>query len=257
VIMRIISFCADGIQKAAASGFYDWVVDQDADFICVQNLQAQEYDLHDDVFFPQGYNPYFFDAVDKNKNGVAIYCRDLPKAIMTGLGFVDFDMEGLYIQADFQNISIGSLLAPSAFQQDSEAAAKKKRFFELLQAHLSKIRNKKREFVICGNWNMAHRPEDVQDQRANQSTSGFLPEEQQWMDQLYTNIGYVDAFREVNQDSDEFTWWPKGNRDKDGWRVDLQVASEGLKPLVEYGAIYKNQEFSSHAPVIMDFDYEL
>ena len=176
---------------------------------------------------------------------------------MTGLGFMDFDMDGLYIQADFQNISIGSLLAPSAYHQGAEAIARKKHFFELFQAHLSKVKHKRREFIICGNWNMAHRPEDVQDQQANQSTSGFLPEEQQWMDQLYTNIGYVDAFREVNQDGDEFTWWPEGDRKRDGWRLDLQVVSPGLKPCIEYGAIYKNQEFSDHAPVIMDFDFEL
>ena len=209
------------------------------------------------MFFPQGYNPYFFDAVEKNKNGVAIYCRDMPKAIMTGLGFMDFDMDGLYIQADFANISVGSLLAPSAYGSNGDSASRKKHFFELLQAHLSKIKHKRREFVICGNWNMAHRPEDVQDQQKNQSCSGFLPEEQQWMDQLYTNIGYADAFREINQDSDEFTWWPDGDRSQDGWRVDLQVVSAGLKPAIEYGAIYKNQQFSSHAPLIMDFDYEL
>ncbi|MCR8923766.1 exodeoxyribonuclease III [Dasania sp. GY-MA-18] len=256
--MRIISFCADGIREAAKAGFYDWVLDQDADFICVQNLQAQEYDLHDDIFFPQGYNPYFFDAVEPNSNGVAIYCRDMPKAIMTGLGFMDFDMEGRYIQADFQNISIGCLLAPSAYQQDAKAQHHKKHFFELFQAHLSKIRNKRREFVICGNWNMAHRDKDVENAAQSLNQSGFLPEEQQWMDQLFSNMGYVDAFREVNDDNDEFTWWPDGDRNSgDGWRVDYQVVSSGLQPVIEYGAIYKNQVFSSHAPVIMDFDFEM
>jgi exodeoxyribonuclease-3 len=256
--MRIISFCADGIKDAAKQGFYDWVLEQDADFICVQNLQAQEYDLQEDVFFPQGYNPYFFDAVDKDSNGVAIYCRELPKAIMTGLGFMDFDMEGRYIQADFQNISIGCLLAPSAYHGDNQEKAHKKQFFDLLQAHLTKVRNKRREFVICGNWNMTRSNQDLQDPRKNSSESGALPEEQQWMDQLLSNIGYVDAFREVNGDADEFTWWPDGNRNSgDGWRVDLQIISSGLKPCVEYGAIYKKQIFSSHAPLIMDYDYEL
>ncbi len=254
--MRIISFCADGIKEAAKKGFYDWVLEQDADFICVQDLQAQEYELQNDIFFPQGYNPYFFDAVDKGVNGVAIYCRELPKAIMTGLGFVDFDMEGRYIQADFQNISIGCLLAPSAYQQDDKAQAKKNHFFELLQNHLNKVRNKRREFVICGNWNMTHRPQDTQNPEANQPVSGALPEEQQWMDQLFTNLDYTDAFREVNSDSDEFTWWPEGDRNSNGWRVDLQVVSSGLLSTIEYGAIYKNQVFSSHAPLIMDFDYD-
>ena len=255
--MRIISFCADGIREAAEQGFYQWVVDQDADFICIQDLKAQEYDLREDVFFPQGYNPYFFDSVEKNSNGVAIYCRDMPKAIMTGLGFVDYDMEGRYIQADFQSFSIGCLLAPSAYKADDAARAHKKQFFELFQNHLNKIRNKRREFVICGNWNMTHSEKDVQDHQANQSHSGHLPEEQQWMDQLFNGLGYVDAFREINSDNDEFTWWPEGDRGQNGWRVDYQIVSAGMKPAIEYGAIYKNQIFSSHAPLIMDYDFEM
>ncbi|MEE8059228.1 MAG: exodeoxyribonuclease III [Pseudomonadales bacterium] len=255
--MRIISFCADNIKDAAKQGFYDWVLNQDADFICIQNLQAQEYDLQEDVFFPKGYNPYFFDAVEKNSNGVAIYCREIPKAIMTGLGFVEFDMEGLYIQADYQNISIGCLLAPSAYQADDAAKAHKKQFFELFQNHLNKVRNKRREFVICGNWNMTHTEADLQDLQGNQGNSGCLPEEQQWMEQLFKGLGYVDAFREINTDNDEFTWWPDDDRNQNGWRVDYQVVSSGLKPVIEYGAIYKNQQFSSHAPLIMDYDFEL
>lgn len=255
--MRIISFCADGIREAAKKGFYEWVIDQDADFICVQNLKAQEYDLQSDVFWPQGYNPYFFDAVDKDVNGVAIYCREMPKAIMTGLGFVDFDMEGRYIQADFQNISIGCLLAPSAAGEDDAASNHKKQFFDLFQNHLNKVRNKRREFVICGNWNMTHNQYDLQDFQANQGVSGCLPEEQQWMDHMLSELGYVDAFREVNSDHDEFTWWPEGEQNENGWRVDLQIVSAGLKPAIEYGAIYKKQQFSSHAPLIMDYDYEM
>lgn len=255
--MRIISFCADGIREAASAGFYDWVLDQDADFICIQNLQAQEYDLREDVFFPAGYNPYFFDSVEKDTLGVALYCRELPKAIMTGLGFVDFDMEGRYIQADFHNISVGCLLAPSGYKTDDAARLRKKQFFELFQNHLSKVRHKRREFVICGNWNMTHSMNDLQDPAGNSGISGCLPEEQQWMDQLLNGLGYVDAFREINTDNDEFTWWPDGDRNRDGWRVDHQIVSAGLKPVIEYGAIYKNQEFSSHAPIIMDYDYEI
>ena len=252
--MRIISFCADGIKEAAKAGFYDWVIDQDADFICVQNLKAQEYDLQADIFWPQGYNPYFFDAVEKDTNGVAIYCRELPKAIMTGLGFMDYDMEGRYIQADFQGISIGCLLAPDAYRADEAASKHKQQFFELLQNHLNKVSNKRREFIICGNWNMTASGADLQDNAAD--VPAELAEEQAWMGELQ-GIGYIDAFREISSDSDEFTWWPDGDRNVNGWRVDHQIVSEGLKPCIEYGAIYKNQVFSSHAPLIMDYDYEM
>jgi exodeoxyribonuclease-3 len=254
--MRIISFSADGIKNAAEKGFYGWLKEQDADFICIQDLQCSEYDLQDSAFFPEDYNAYFFDDIDGKANGVAIYCRQLPKAIMTGLGFADFDMEGRYIQADYENLSVACLLAPRAKQGDAEQQGRKNEFYSLLGSHLQKIRNKRREFIICGNWQIAHSAGDVQDTESNSTTSGFLAEERQWMDELLES-GYVDAFREINSDQDEFSWWPDGGRDKNGWRTDFHIVSQGLKYAIDYGAIYKSKEFSSHAPVIMDYDIEL
>jgi exodeoxyribonuclease-3 len=253
--MRVISFCADGIQSAADNGFFDWIKDQDAEFICIQNLGCSEYDLQDDIYFPNGYNAYFFDAVEGKSNGVALYCRSLPKAIMTGLGFTEFDMEGRYIQADFANISIGCLLAPCGGESGSNEQERKSEFYSLLQAHLGKIRNKRREFVICGGWQIAHMAKDVQDTERNSTRSGFLAEERQWMDEVL-ELGYVDAFREINSDSDEFTWWPDNDRDGNGLRTDFHLVSGGMKYSTDYGAIYKGQQFSSHAPVIMDYDLE-
>lgn len=254
--MRIIGFSADGIQSAAKNGFYDWLQDQEADFVCIQDLRCSEYDLQDPVFFPDNYNAYFFDDVDGKANGVAIYCRRLPKAIMTGLGFAEFDMEGRFIQADYENLSVCSLLAPVAAADDSAALARKSEFYGLLGAHLQKVRNKRREYIICGGWHIAHSAADLQDTEANANTPGFLAEERQWMDELFSS-GYVDAFREINSDSDEFSWWPGNDRSSDGRRTDFHVISQGLKYAVDYGAIYKSKPFSSHAPVIMDYDVEL
>ncbi|MEM9254408.1 MAG: exodeoxyribonuclease III [Pseudomonadota bacterium] len=254
--MRIISFSADGIQSAAEKGFYDWLTEQDADFVCIQDLRCSEYDLQDDLYFPKDYNAYFFDDIDGKANGVGIYCRDLPKAIMTGLGFADFDMEGRYIQADYENLSVACLLAPLADAGDSAQQQRKQDFFDLFAPHLQKIRNKRREFIICGNWHIAHTPADVQDTESNSTRSGFLAEERQWINEVLES-GYVDAFREINSDADEFSWWPEGDRSSNGWRTDFHLISQGLKYSVDYGAIYKTREFSSHAPIIMDYDIEL
>ena len=254
--MRIISFSADGIKNAAKNGFYTWLKEQDADFVCIQDLQCSEYDLREDLYFPSEYNAYFFDDVDGKENGVAIYTRELPKAIMTGLGFADFDMEGRYIQADFENLSVGCLLAPKAEAGKPDQQVRKSQFFELLQGHLQKVRNKRREFIICGNWQIAHTASDLQDTEKNSNSSGFLAEERQWMDELI-EAGYVDAFREINSDTDEYSWWPDGDRGSNGWRTDFHIISGGLKYSVDYGAIYKSKEFSTHAPVIMDYDVEL
>ncbi|MEH6568545.1 MAG: exodeoxyribonuclease III [Halioglobus sp.] len=254
--MRIISFSADGVKNAAKKGFYTWLKEQDADFVCIQDLQCSEYDLREDLYFPSEYNAYFFDDVDGKENGVAIYTRELPKAIMTGLGFADFDMEGRYIQADFENLSVGCLLAPRSEAGKPDQQVRKSQFFELLQGHLQKVRNKRREFIICGNWQIAHTAGDLQDTEKNSNSSGFLAEERQWMDELIEG-GYVDAFREINSDTDEYSWWPEGDRSSNGWRTDFHIISGGLKYSVDYGAIYKSKEFSTHAPVIMDYDIEL
>ena len=253
--MRVISLSADGIQSAADKGFYDWIREQDADFICVQDLGCSEYDLQADRYFPSEYNAYFFDSVEGKADGVALYCKTLPKAIMTGLGFTDFDMEGRYIQADYGNVSVGCLLAPAGGDAGSEEQTRKSEFYDLLKSHLGKIRNKRREFIICGGWNLAHTASDVQDTESWSTRSGFLAEERQWMDEVL-ELGYVDAFREINSDSDEFSWWPGGNREEPGLRTDFHLVSEGMKYAIEYGAIYKSQEFSSHAPLIMDYDIE-
>jgi exodeoxyribonuclease-3 len=255
--MRIISLSVDGIHQAAARGLYDWLAEQEADVICLQDLRCREYETDADVFHPEGYNAYFFDSGVKHYNGVAIYSRVVPKALIYGFGFSSgVDMEGRYLQIDFDHLSIGSLLAPSAMGS-AESQEVKARFFDDLQAHLIKIGRKRRDFVFCGNWAMAPTREDVSDYQRQESQSGFLPEEQQWMKQL-PHIGYVDAFRQGNPDRDEYSWWPSGKLDEgEAWRTDLQIVSASLKNRVEYAMIYKRQLFSSHLPVIVDYDLEL
>lgn len=254
--MRIISLSVDGLHQAADRDLYEWLNGQDADVICLQDLRCLEREMDDDKFHPEGYEAYFFDSGVKNYNGVAIYTRKLPKALIYGFGFSSgVDMEGRYLQIDFDNLSVGSLLAPSG--QNAAEQEIKSRFFDDLQAHLIKISRKRRQFIFCGNWGMAPGKEDVSDWEVQQTQSGFLPEEQQWMRQL-PRIGYIDAFRQGNQDSDEFSWWPSGNiGDGHAWRTDLQIVSASLKNRVEYAMIYKSQAFSSHLPVIVDYDLEL
>lgn len=250
--MRIISFSADGVREAAKRGFYDWLARQDADFICVQDLRCAEYDLQDDCFFPRDYNAYFFDDVDGKANGVAIYCRVLPKAIMTGLGFADFDMQGRYIQADYADLSVGCLLAPAAAAGDAGSQASKEQFFTLLGAHLQKVRNKRREYIIAGNWQIA--PAAIDAQHADEAEA-CLAWEREWMDELLSE-GYADALRQVNGDADAFTFWPEAPGDG-GLRTSLQIVSEDLQDTVEHAAIYTGERFSRHAPLIIDYDIEL
>lgn len=249
--MRIINFCAEGLEQAAQKGFFEWLAKQDADVICIQDIRCQEHQLAENIFFPEGYFPYFFDHYE-SQNGVAIYTRKLPKAIMTGLGFNEFDQEARYIQADFDNLSIGSILVPSSDANDAASLERKQQFLQLLQAHLEKITHKRREFIFAGNWNIAHKDIDVAQQESD-NTPGFLLSERRWLDDVTHQLGYADAFRLINSDADEFSYWPEG--ENNAWRFDFQLVSEGFKPYVEYGFIYKNDSFSSHAPVVIDYDY--
>lgn len=256
--MRIINLSVDGIKQAAARGLFDWLEQQDADIICLQDLRLPTPELEDGPYQVPGFNAYFFDSGIDDAYGVGIYTREQPKALIYGLGFSSgIDMQGRYIQADFERLSVGSLLVPHV-TNDPESAAIRTRFFDDLQAHLHKITRKRREFIFCGNWNMAPSTIDVQNAAQNESVPGFTKEDRQWMKQLFSELGYVDAFRVVNKDKDEFTYWPSGTPfEGDGWRTDLQIISGELRNRVEYAAIYKNQFFSSHLPVIIDYDIEL
>lgn len=257
--MRIISLSVDGIHQAAQRGLYDWLAEQDADVVCLQDLRAQEYELDHDTFHPEGYFAYFFDSGIAHTNGVAIYTRHMPKALIYGFGFASgLDMQGRYLQLDFEKLSIGSFLAPQAEAGNEQQLEEKVGFFDDLQAHLHKISNKRRDFIFCGNWAMARDRADVQNWQNHEDDDGFRPHEQQWMRQLVDELDYVDAFRRVNADADEYSWWPSGTvGEGDGWRTDLQIISDDLKHRIEYGAINKHKLFSSHLPLIMDYDIEL
>ena len=253
--MRIISVAVDGIQQAADLGLFQWLASQDAHIICLQDLRLPEPVLSSRAEFQlDGYFSYFFDAPQPEQNGVAIYTRDMPKAIMYGFGANNGeDMNGRYLQADFEHVSICSLLAPS----DNGGQPLKDRFFRDLLAHFSKISSKRRDYIFCGSWNIAHRTIDVSAPETCCNLSGFLPHEQQCLDQVFGDIGYADAFRLFNMDADEFTYWPTGKPlGGMGWRTDMQIVSKNLTSHVEYAVIYKAKTFSSHLPVIVDYDLE-
>ncbi|TNE76549.1 MAG: exodeoxyribonuclease III [Gammaproteobacteria bacterium] len=256
--MRIISLAVDGIQQASEKGLFQWLASQDARVICLQDLRTRTYELEENPAYAlDGYFSYFLDAPEATQNGVAIYTRDMPKAIMYGFGASNGeDMQGRYLQADFERVSICSLLAPEAIA-DTQSQERKDRFYRELLSHLTKISHKRRDYIFCGNWNIAHREADVSNPADCQALSGFLPHERQTLSQLYNSIGYADAFRLFNADDDEFTYWPSGEVGEGcGWRSDFQLVSNSLREKVEYAVTYKAKTFSSHLPVIIDYDLE-
>jgi len=254
--VRIITANLNGIRSAAKKGFFEWVTQQNADVICVQELKAQEADLTSDVFKPEGYFSHFHYAEKKGYSGVGIYTKKRPLSVKTGLGWPEADQEGRYVEIDFGQLCIASLYLPSGTSGEERQSVK----FDFLKKyanHLKNIKKQNSEFIICGDWNIAHRQIDLKNWRGNQKNSGFLPEERAWMDELLGPLGFVDAFRQVNVEPDQYTWW--SNRGQAwaknvGWRIDYQVISPGLKDAVKSAVIYKEQRFSDHAPLIIDYN---
>jgi len=256
--MRILSLNANGIRAAARKGFFKWLPRQKADVVCIQETKAQVHQLEAPEFHPRKHFCYYEDAEKKGYSGVALYCREEPDEVIRGLGSAEFDAEGRYIEARFGDLSVVSVYMPSGSSSEDRQQAKFRWMDEFL-AHLQEIKKSGRRYVICGDWNIAHKEIDLKNWRGNKKNSGFLPEERAWLDTVFDEEGFVDSFREVEPRPDQYTWWSNRGRAWDnnvGWRIDYQVVSSQLKGKATKAKIYKNQRFSDHAPLIMDFDID-
>lgn len=247
---------ANGIRAAHRKGFFAWMLKQDVDVVCIQETKAQIHQLSEEILVPKGYCGFFHDAEKKGYSGVAIYSRQQPDTIKTTLGWHHADTEGRYIQADFGNLSIISLYLPSGSSKEDRQTIKFD-FMDKLMPILKKYSKEQRNYIICGDWNIAHKKIDLKNWQGNKKNSGFLPEERAWMDTLFNTVGMVDAFREVNKESEQFTWW--SNRGQAwaknvGWRIDYQIISPSLSGKITNVEIFKQDRFSDHAPLTIVYD---
>ena len=257
--MKIISLNANGIRAAARKGFFDWLKKQEAFVVCIQETKAQEHQLGDPVFSPAGYHCYYHDAQKKGYSGVALYCRDKPDQTQFGIGWDVMDDEGRWLRADFGKLSVISLYLQSGSSKE-ERQQIKYQSMDYLQPLLREMARDGRDYLICGDWNIAHRKIDIRNWRSNQKNSGFLPEERAWMSELFGDVGMVDSFRQVEPGESHYTWWSNRGRAWDnntGWRIDYHVATPGIAATARAVEIYKSERFSDHAPLIIDYDYEI
>lgn len=253
--MRVITFNANGIRSAAKKGFFDWLSQADADVVCIQETKAQIDQLTDPIFHPSGYDCHYFDAHKKGYSGTAIYCRQTPDKVHTGLGFEVADTEGRYIQADFGGLSVASLYLPSG-SSGEDKQERKMEFMGHYMKHMKKLMKQGRDYIVCGDWNICHKEIDLKNWKANQKNSGFLPEERLWLDALYDKVGFVDAFRLVRPEPDLYSWWSnrgQARANNVGWRLDYHVVTPNVADKVQYAEIYRGESFSDHAPVIIDY----
>lgn len=257
--MRITSFNANGLRSAARKGFFRWFARQKADVLCVQEIKAREEQLTDRALMVRGFQRHIFPAHRAGYSGVAIYSRVAPRKLVPGLGVEEFDAEGRYLEAHFDSLVVVSTYFPSGSSGPARQEAKF-RFLAAFERRLTELARHGVPYVFCGDFNIAHREIDLKNWRANRNYPGFTPEERAWMDLLLGQYGFVDAFRVVNQEPDQYTWWSNRGRawEKNvGWRIDYQVVSPALAAAVRRVAVYKRNRFSDHAPLTIDYDWEL
>lgn len=254
--MKIITYNVNGIRAAARKGFYQWLSTQDADVVCLQEVRADDAVLAAEEFQPEGYYCYYKTAEKKGYSGVGIYTKVEPDQIISELGFVGCDDEGRYLQIDLGDMSIASLYLPSGSSGDHRQQKK----YEFLDNYLEILKQQMqsgRHFIITGDFNIVHKEIDIKNWKSNQKTSGVLPEERAWLDTIFDEVGFVDAFRVVNQEPGQYTWWSNRGRAREnnvGWRIDYQITTPGLKGLIQSANIYKDEWYSDHAPLIMEYD---
>ncbi|NLR76684.1 exodeoxyribonuclease III [Leeia sp. IMCC25680] len=257
--MRIVSANLNGIRSAASKGFFPWMQASGADVVCVQELKAQAADMTPDFLAPKGYHGHFQYAEKKGYSGVGLYSRQQPDQVQIGLGHPEFDLEGRFVRADFGPLSIISLYLPSGSSSE-ERQQVKFAFLDYFLPELQALRAQQREFIVCGDWNIAHQPIDLKNWKGNLKNSGFLPEERAWLTRLFDEVGWVDVYRSLYPEQPGYTWWSNRGQAyaKDvGWRIDYQIATPGVAKAAQAAFIYKDEKFSDHAPLVVDYQHAL
>ena len=255
-MLRVTTFNANGIRAAARRGFFTWLRETSPDVLCMQETKAQEHQLPPEALDLELYPAYaFVDAQKKGYSGVAIYAKRPPARIVRGLGMPDMDAEGRYVRFDWGDLSIASLYVPSGTSGEARQAVKDG-FLECLLARLADLRHDGRRYIICGDYNVAHKDLDIYDPAYHARTTGFLPHERAWMDATLDDVGWIDAFREVDRDPKRYTW--RSNRPGDfkwnrGWRIDYQLVTPDVAPFVRRARIERDVRFSDHAPLTIDY----
>jgi exodeoxyribonuclease-3 len=257
--VRIVTLNVNGIRSAERKGLSRWLARAEPwDVVCLQEIKAATDQIPRALLAPRKSHGFFLSATRKGYAGVALYAKQPPQLTL-GFGSTEFDAEGRYLEADFGKLAVASVYLPSG-SAGPHRQASKFRFLDVFLPHLAKLRREGREIILCGDWNIAHQPIDLKNWRGNQKNSGFLPEERAWITRVFDELGFVDVFRRCNAEPEQYTWWSnRGQAWKKnvGWRIDYQIATPGIAAKARAVSIYKNRRFSDHAPLIVDYDYEL
>ncbi len=255
--MRIISYNVNGIRSALNKGFLEWLQTDPADVICLQEIKALKENVDVGSIQAAGYDIYMYSAQKKGYSGVAVLTKITPDHIVYGSSTEQSDYEGRVIRADFGNLSVFSAYFPSGTSGD-ERQTYKYQWLNEFEEYLEVLRATKHELVICGDYNIAHKEIDIHDPKSNRNTSGFLPQEREWLTQFFGK-GYVDTFRHIHPDKvGHYSWWsqrfPSVRLQNKGWRIDYISVTDNLKDKIKDAHILPHVKHSDHCPIYVEIE---
>jgi len=254
--MKIISYNLNGIRSAISKNLFEWLEQESPDVFCVQETKAQPEQIDTLTFQSLGYEfCYLHSAQKKGYSGVGVFSKIKPEYYSKGIGQEFFDNEGRVIRADFGDLTVVCVYIPSGTTGDIRQALKME-FLELFTNYLVELRKERPNLIICGDYNICHKPIDINHPERHAKTSGFLPEEREWFDK-FIDLGFVDSFRQFNQEPNQYSWWSyrAGAREKNlGWRIDYHIVTESLKERLKNASIQPQVTFSDHCPVVIELE---
>jgi exodeoxyribonuclease-3 len=253
--MRIVTYNVNGLRSALSKGLVEWIQATQPDLLCLQEIKSQADQLDLDLFRQLGYEPYLFPAQKKGYSGVAILSKHQPDRIIEGMGIEAYDFEGRTIRLDFGDWTIINTYFPSG-SSGEERQAFKMQFLADYHEFINELKKERPQLIICGDYNICHRAIDIHNPISNAKSSGFLPEERDWMES-FLNSGFVDSFRHLNKDPHQYTWWSyrAGARGKNlGWRIDYTCITGNLQEKLQRAVILPEAKHSDHCPVLIEID---
>ena len=254
--MKIITYNVNGIRAALGKGFLEWIKSANPDIICLQEIKAKPEQIPLLEFTAAGYHNYWHSAKKKGYSGVAVLTKTQPDHVFYGMGNLKYDNEGRFLRADYGEISVVSVYHPSGSSGD-ERQNFKMIWLEDFFNYVEELKKKRPNLIICGDYNICHKAIDIHDPIRNATSSGFLPEEREWLSK-FIDSGFIDSFRYFNKETHQYTWWSyRANaRAKNlGWRIDYNMVSKPLGNMLKRSVILSDTKHSDHCPVLLEIDF--
>jgi exodeoxyribonuclease-3 len=253
---KIVTYNLNGIRSAMSKGLIDWIKATNPDILCFQELKAEPGQLDLKVFDDAGYYHYWYPAQKKGYSGVAIFTKRKPDHVEYGCGIEEYDFEGRVIRADYGDVSVMSVYHPSGSSGEDRQAFKMKWLADF-QKYIDELKKTRKKLIISGDYNICHMPIDIHNPKSNANSSGFLPEEREWIDN-FMKSGFVDSYRHFNKDPHNYTWWSFrfNSRAKNlGWRIDYNLVTNNLADKMKRAVILPEAKHSDHCPCVLEIDF--